>query len=111
MLFIGGSSAFQEPNPNKSSFSAEVVNVPSAGTPVNPASIAVPDGLSVTFRAVVANKSKDIYIANSALNCADAAKRITLHAGDAIAMFITDPNIVFVDASSNNAKVEVFSEV
>lgn len=99
------------PTPNRGSFVAEVVTVATAGTPVNPASATVPDGFPVSIKADSSNKSKDIYIADSAVNVALAAKRIVLHAGDAMAIYITDPSLLFIDASANGAKVTVMYEI
>ncbi|MBU1067047.1 hypothetical protein KKE60_04640, partial [Patescibacteria group bacterium] len=60
-------------------------------------------------RATVGN-ANNIYLANSALNLANAAQRITLAAGDSASLTITNANLVFVagaGAGPNNVDILV----
>jgi hypothetical protein len=98
------------PTPNRTGFLSEVVTVVAAGTPVSPTAAIVPDGFPITVRADVGNAAKKIYVADSALNVANAAKRVVLEKGDAIELFLADPALIFIDASANGAKVMVMYE-
>ena len=104
-MFLSGSSAYQNPNPNRSDFAVEVKTVVAAGTPINPTTAVVPDGFAVVARAKISNKNKVIYVAQSAADCADATKRAELHAGDVLVLYLTDPALLFIDANANGAQV------
>lgn len=96
--------------PNLPRFKAKVVVVPIAGTPVQLPSIPVPNGSTLVIRACKDNHKKKIYLANSAANTADPGNRITLSKGEAFGLSVNNANIIWVDADSNGALVEVVTE-
>lgn len=96
--------------PNQSQFRVEIVNVPLSGTPVQLADIPIPDGVDVVLKAKTNNGAKRIYVANSALNCADPTKRMELRAGESIGLAVINANLIFIDSSANNAAVELIVE-
>jgi hypothetical protein len=95
---------------NQGQFRFEVINVPTAGTPVQLPNLVIPDSVDLVLRAKLPNSSAKIYVANSSLNCADATKRMELKTGESIGLTITNANLVFIDSSVNNGKVELFVE-
>jgi diacylglycerol kinase family enzyme len=96
--------------PNQNNFRIEVIAVPVGGTPVQLPDIPVPDGVDTVIKAKTTNKSKIIYIANSIANCAIITKRAELRAGEAIGLSITNTNLIYIDASANDAEIELILE-
>lgn len=96
--------------PNQSVFRVEVINVPSAGTPIQLPDIAVPDGIDIVIKAKTSNGGKRIYVADSSVNCGNAAKGAELRAGESIGLALINTNLVFIDASHNNAAIELLLE-
>lgn len=95
---------------NAPGFVVDVVNVPTSGTPVNLPAHAVPDGFDVVIRAHRQNGAKIVYLAAASLDTADPTKRIDLKTGEVVTIRITNTNAIWIDASANNAKVEVLIE-
>ncbi len=96
--------------PNQTQFRVEVINVPIKGTPIQLPDIPTPDGVDIVIKAKSDNGAKRIYVANSALNCADILKRMELRAGEAIGLSVTNTNLIFIDSSANNAAIEMIVE-
>ena len=105
-LDSSSSSVVTEPTPNATTFTAQVTNIPTAGTPVNLPSIVVPDGRALVVASDLNNDVKKlVYVADSALNAADPTKRITLAPGNSTKLFVTNANSVWVDTNLSGQKV------
>ena len=95
---------------NFTSFIAQVVTVVTRNTPVQLPSISIPDGASLFIRALVSNGNKKIYVANTSGDTAIPTSRLVLAGGEGIELRIQNANAVWIDASSNNVGVEIFTE-
>jgi hypothetical protein len=98
------------PPANQGQFSVNVVNVPTAGTPVQLTSLVIPDGIDLVLRAKLPNANAKLYVANSSANCLDATKRIELKTGESLGFTINNANLIWIDSSVNNGKAEIFTE-
>ncbi len=96
--------------PNFSTFSAQVINVPTAGTPIQLPSIIIPEGASLFIRSRLENGNKRIFVADSSANALLSANRLTLRAGEGIELRVQNANAVWIDASANGTEVELFVE-
>ncbi|MEM4360124.1 MAG: hypothetical protein QXT45_06310 [Candidatus Bilamarchaeaceae archaeon] len=96
--------------PNFAAFTAQVITVTAAGTPVQLPNIVVPEGASLFVRARLENGNKRIFLADSAVNVGNANTRLTLRAGEGVELNVQNANLVFIDASANGAQVELFVE-
>jgi hypothetical protein len=100
----------QSYTPNQSCFRVKVIRVPIKGTPVQLPDIPIPDGIDVVIKAKTNNGAKRIYIANSSANTAIEDERAELRAGEAIGLQICNTNFVWIDASANDAAIELIME-
>jgi hypothetical protein len=96
--------------PNYATFSAQVINIPSAGTPVQLPSIVIPDGASLFVRARLENGNKKVFLANTSANALLAANRLTLRSGEGVELNIQNADGIWVNSSANNVEVELFVE-
>lgn len=97
---------------NKSSFITGQATVAHHGTAVqlSTESVPIPDGFQLTVIAKPGN-SDTIYIGNSKSNAENAAIRFDgLSPGLAVSLKVTDANLVWVDASSDNDGVSYIVE-
>jgi len=99
---------FSYPN-NQGQFRVEVVNVPTAGTPVQLSNIPINPGVELVLRARTTLLGR-MYIANSSANCADATKRMELRNGESVGLTVDNSNLIYIDSSTNNGKIELFVE-
>ncbi len=95
---------------NQPQFRALVAIVVTAGTPVQLPDIPIPDGVKIGIRAKVTNGNKRIFLADSQASVGLANFRIELRAGEAIALAITNTNLIWIDASGNNTAIEILVE-
>lgn len=96
--------------PNFTTFKAQVVNIPTAGTPVQLPNIPIPEGATLFLRSRLENGSRRVFVADSSANVALPASRVTLRSGEGIELNVQNANAVWVDSSANNAEVELMVE-
>lgn len=96
--------------PNFTTFTAQVVTVAAAGTPVQLPSIVIPEGATLSVRARVDNNNKKILLADTSANTGIANNRLTLRAGEGVELRVQNANAVWIDASNNGAQVELLIE-
>jgi hypothetical protein len=95
---------------NRSSFATGQKNVAAAGTGEQvSASQVIPNGFSVLIKAKFTN-SGVIRVGNSKANSESASSSFTLRANEAIRMFITNLNLVWIDATVSGEGVEWATE-
>jgi hypothetical protein len=104
---MSGSTAI--PVANDAAFIVQVTTIPTAGTPVNLASIVVPDGRALVVASEVTNK-KLVYVATSSANALLPALRATLSPGNSVRLFVTNADLVWVDTEENGQKVVAIVE-
>lgn len=96
--------------PNRSSFTAQVINAPIAGTFLP--SITIPDSFAFVLRATIGNTGQ-VYVANSIANATSSTipgNRNTLNAGDAIKLYVTNANLVAIAGSASGNNVDLLVE-
>lgn len=86
------------------------VYVTTPGTAEQLPSLEVPPGFELVVRAFPSN-TDDIYVGNSKANATLATKHITLAAGEAIRLKISNASLVWVDAVVADEGAESFVEV
>lgn len=91
--------------PNRGSFATGQQNVTVAGTAQNMASQVIPDEFAVVIKAKNTNTGR-IRIGTSAANAQNAAVAFTLGSSQDITLFITNLNLVWVDATVSGEGVE-----
>lgn len=96
--------------PNFTTFKAQVVNIPSAGTPTQLPNIVIPEGATLFIRSRLENGSRRLFVSDSAANVALPASRITLRSGEGIELNVQNANTIWVDCSANNTEVELMVE-
>ncbi len=97
--------------PNNPQWRVESHTVVAAGAPENLQSIPIPDSVSVVIRAKLSNpKGSKVYVANSSANALDATKRIELSPGESLSLYITNTNLVWIDATANGLGVDIVAE-
>ena len=107
--FGGSAEIFESPNP--SAFEAQVVTVTTAGTPVNLPNLPIPDGATLSVRALRSNgRNGIIYLANSSTNTGSATNRVELRRGEFVNLKISNANLVWIDANNNGLGVEILVE-
>ena len=95
-----------DPTPNKATFTVQVVNIPTAGTPVQLPALAVPNGFSVLVGSELSNSNNQrVYVSDSSANALLTTARATLAPGNTVRLFVDDVSDVWVNASANNQKV------
>lgn len=96
--------------PNRSSFTARVVNAPTAGAFLP--DITIPDGFYLVLRATIGNIGQ-VYIADSIPNATSSAipgNRNTLNAGDVVKLYVSNANIVAIAGSVSGITVDILVE-
>ena len=84
------------------------VDVP--GTAVQLPSVVIPPGFDLVIRAFLSN-TDNVYVGNTVANATLATKRITLAAGEAVRLKISNTSLVWVDAAVASEGIEFFVEV
>lgn len=95
---------------NLCAFTTQVVNAPAVGALLP--NIVVPIGMTLVVRANVLNNGQ-VFLANSIANATNAAvpgNRITLNAGDAVRLYITNAILVAVAGSAAGQNVDILVE-
>lgn len=97
---------------NRGAFTAQVVNAPLAGAFLP--SIIVPNGFSLVVRANANNAvAEQIFVANSIANATTPGipgNRITLNAGDATTLLVTNAGLVAVSSTTGAGNVDILVE-
>lgn len=104
-LAVDASVTGGTPTPNRTAFGTNQQNVTTAGTAVQMAAQAIPDGFSVHIKAKNTNTGR-IRVGNSAVNAQNVAVAYTLGPNDSIDLYITNLNLVFIDATVSGEGVE-----
>ena len=100
-----------EPTPNATAFVVQVTTVAVAGTPVNLASVVVPDGRALVIASDLNNDVKKVvYVATSSANALSDATRITLSPGNSVKLFVNNTDKVWVDSNLSGQKVVAIVE-
>jgi len=94
---------------NRASFVTMQKNVTTAGTGVNVAAQAVPNGFSIVIKAKKAN-TKPIWVGNSKANAEDHTIAFSLSPGDELSLQITNTNLIWIDAEVDGEGVEIVTE-
>ena len=71
--------------------------VSSAGTAEQMPALVIPNGFKVVIRPLNTNTGL-IFLGNSKANCEDTDKRIELDFGDSVAFYVTNLNLIWIDA-------------
>lgn len=90
---------------NRSSFATGQQNVTVAGTAHNMAAQAIPDGFCVVIKAKNTNTGR-IRVGNSAANAQSTTVAFTLGSNQDVRLYITNLNLVWVDATVSGEGVE-----
>ena len=110
---LTGIHALPQPSqviPNRSSFTAQVINAPVLGTMLP--NIPIPDSFALVLRATIGNTGQ-VFVANSTTNATSSAipgNRNTLNAGDAIKLYVTNANIIAIAGSATGNNVDLLVE-
>lgn len=110
---LTGIHALPQPSqivPNRSSFTARIINAPVAGILLP--NISIPDSFALVIRATISNTGQ-VFIADSIANATSSTipgNRITLSAGDAIKLFMTNANIIAVASSATGNNIDILVE-
>lgn len=92
--------------PNRAALTYGEKDVTTAGTAVVlGGDVSIPDGFSVNIKAKAANTNK-IYVGDSSVDNSD----YELSAGDSVDLFVTNLNIVYIDADTNGEGVSYIVE-
>ena len=91
--------------PNRSSFATGQNDVAVAGTAEQVGTQVIPDGFSVVVKAKNTNTGR-IRVGNSAANAQNSAVAFTLGSSDSIRLFITNLDLVWIDATVSGEGVE-----
>ena len=86
------------------------VYVTTPGTAVQLPSLAIPPGFDLVIRAFTTNTG-NVYIGNAKASASLDTKRVTLSAGEAAKLKISDSSLVHVDAAVPDEGIEFFVEV
>ena len=90
-------------------WASAVKTVAVPGTAEVLASLVAPTGFAIVVKAMSGN-TELVYIGNSKPNAEGATTRVTLAAGQAVVLLITNANLVWVDAVVAGEGVESFVE-
>lgn len=91
--------------PNRSTFATGQQTVTTAGTAQNMAAQAIPDGFSVVIKARSTNTGR-IRIGNSQANAQSTTVSFSLGSNQDVQLYITNLNLVWVDATVSGEGVE-----
>lgn len=99
------------PPDNPTNFAVETITIALAGTPQQFPLTTIPAGSVAVVRADIGNSFLGrIFVANSALNTANADKRVELRRGEAVTLKVKDSANIHVDASVNGLKANLIVE-
>lgn len=108
---ISNPNIITEPTPNATAFTVQNTTVVTAGTPVQLPSITIPDGRALVVASDGANNVKQVvYVATSSVNAGDPTKRVVLAPGNSVKLYVSNADLVWVDASANGQKVNAIVE-
>lgn len=94
---------------SKSAWASNVKNVAVPGTAEQLQSLVAPTGYAIVVKAKSGNTDL-VYIGNSQANAQDVTKRVSLSAGQAAVLLVTNANLAWVDAAIAGEGVEAFVE-
>lgn len=107
---LGGTGSGATPVANRGSFATAVKNVTTAGTPVNCASLVVPNGFALVVKAKPQNTSR-IGVGNSSANAnIGTGSPHLLEPGAQVTLFITNANLIWLDSVVNGEGVTLCVE-
>jgi hypothetical protein len=95
---------------NLPTFLTEVHTVVTAGTPVNPPSTPIPDGVQIVIHSRQTNGSKRLYVANSSANALLPNNRLELRTGESVVLALTNLNAIWLNSSGNNTEADIIAE-
>lgn len=101
----GGGGITISPAPNSATFATGQKNVTAAGTGEQLGSQAIPNGFSVVIKAKTTNTGL-IQVGNSKANAESASVSYRLSAGSFVTLFITNTNLVWIDATVSGEGVD-----
>ena len=108
---ISNPNIITEPTPNATAFTIQNTTVTTAGTPVQLPSITIPDGRALVVVSDGANNVKQVvYVATSSVNAGDPTKRVVLAPGNSVKLYVSNADLVWVDASASGQKVNAIVE-
>jgi len=106
----GGSLTVLFPLLQREAWEHDQVLVPTPGHAEQMPELEVPAGFDLVIRGIPTNTG-NVYIGKSEGAASQATKRITLAAGEAVKLRVSNASLVFVDAAVANEGVEYFVEV
>lgn len=86
------------PGVSEGAWASAVKTVAVPGTAEQCASLAAAPGKAIVFKALDSN-TDDVYLGNSQANAQNAAVRFSLAAGQSLVLYVTNANLVWVDAA------------
>jgi hypothetical protein len=96
---------------NRSTFKTDNLTVTNSGTPVNYAtSRAVPNGYALAVTALATNTNKIYLGASSADALKTAGHAVELNPGQSARLFVTNWNLIWIDADTNGEGIALGSE-
>lgn len=107
LLSNGGRKDFGKKN--KGAFASKKKTVTTAGTAVNVASQAVPDGFAVVIKALSTNNDT-VHIANAKADAEDVAKSYPLEGSETVEMFVNNLDEIWVDADVSGEGISIVVE-
>ncbi len=110
MATFGAPSTVVSAEPNFPSFTALVVNVPTANTAVQLPDTPIPDGAVLGLRAKITNGPRRIFLANSSANVLLSGSRIELRSGESVELRLHNLNAIWIASNQNNADLEILVE-
>lgn len=106
----GGAVTVLFPLLQRDAWDHDQVLVPTPGHAEQLPAIAIPTGFELVIRAKPTN-TDDVYIGKTEAFASLATKRITLAAGEAAKLRVSNASLIFVDAAVANEGIEYFSEI
>ena len=94
---------------NRTSFATGQKNVTTAGTAEQMATLTIPSRLAVVIKAKPANGG-NIFLGNSKANAESSTVRHTLQANEGVKLYISNLNLVWIDAATSGEGVEYIVE-
>ena len=95
---------------NSTSIKTFQKNVTTSGTPVQLTDLSVPDGVKVTIKAKVANTGTITIGGSSADSLNTGTSFFKLRSGESIGLQVTNPNVIWIDATVSLEGVECLLE-
>lgn len=103
----GGSGVLAVATPNRSGFNTGQVTVTNHGTAVQFPNVAIPDGFSIFMTFLKANTGTNVYIGNSATNAQTHTTAKIMNTQNAgIRLYVTNANLIFIDADNSSDGVD-----